>query len=322
MNRPWLKRSLSLLFALGGAFALHLILRDFGYNTIYNQAQLLGWAALPVIGSFLLLFIFLALGWWVLLEGNYVYLFFITLVANAWNNIGPVSKSLGEPTRVYILSRRMSVREAMSTMFVFNIAQAMGTGLTFGAGSLLAPFLFPLRGAALGVCIASAFVTLGGLSLLIYWMGKKRGQKERTRGRRLRALRHWLRWTAHQIRRYAKLHPSRFGVAVVFCAIARLLEGLAFFVIFRALGSPLTVLESVAVDIGRGIADNAFFFVPYQLGTREFSIRFITESILAKGGDVAMTASLIFRLGEVFWIVFGFLVGLWMLRARDVERET
>jgi hypothetical protein len=136
---------------------------------------------------------------------------------------------------------------------------------------------------------------------------------------RLRSLVHWLRWISHQVRKYARLYPLRYGVSVCLAALGRMSEGLIFYTIFRALGSPLTLLQSIAVDIGRGIADNAFFFVPYQLGTRELSLVFVTESVLKTGKDAALAGSLVFRLGEICWIVLGFLLGLWMMRGKKAK---
>lgn len=310
---------LKILFALMGGVGLHLILRDFGYTRILRDIGSLGLKFVPIALSFTFLFGCLSLAWWVLLGRriSYFYLFLVSLVANAWNNIGPVSKSLGEPTRVLLLTGRMPVREAVRSMMLYNLAQAMGTMLTFGLGAALAPLLFDLSNNAFTVTVASAILSIiiNGIALL--WIfSRPKGRKPPTRGRTLRSLLHWLRWISHQLRKYTRLYPWRYFTAVGLTATGRLSEGLVFFAIFQALGHPLSLTESIAVDVGRGIADNIFFFVPYQLGTREFSIAFITQSILGRGEEVAVAASLVFRLAEISWIVLGFLIGLWLLRKK------
>ncbi len=314
---------LKVTVTLLGIFGLHLILKDFGYQKIYADLRGLGWGFFPVALSFFLPFGLLALSWWVLLQDHrqrapFPYLFFVSLVANAWNNIGPVSKSLGEPTRVLLLSDRVPIRLAVKNTFLFNLIQAMGTLTAFGLGALVAPFLFPLKGAPLWITLASAAFCIGGNLLCIYWIIQKTGKISRSKGKRLRSTRHWLKWISHQIRKYARANPKRYFLSVTLAASARLSEGLVFFLIFAALGTPLTMLESIAVDVGRGIADNAFFFIPYQLGSREISLIFVTESVLQKAETSAVSASLIFRLGEISWILFGFFLGVWLLKGRSL----
>jgi uncharacterized protein (TIRG00374 family) len=317
------QQTLKVFVTLLGVLGLHLILKDFGYKRIYEDLRGLGWGFFPVAISFVLPFSLLALSWWVLLKDHrkrapFPYLFFVSLVANAWNNIGPVSKSLGEPTRVLLLSDRVPVRLAVKNTFLFNLTQAMGTLTAFGFGALVAPLLFPLNGAALWITLLSAFVCLTGNFLGVFWILQKTGKISRTHGKKFRKSRHWLAWISHQIRKYARTNPKRYFSSVFLAASARLSEGFVFFLIFSALGSPITLVESLAVDVGRGIADNAFFFIPYQLGSREISLIFVTESILNKAQESAISASLIFRLGEITWILFGFFLGTWLLRGRSL----
>ncbi len=318
------QQKLMKLFVTGlGLLGLHLILRDFGYQKIYADLKGLGWGFFPVALSFFLPFGLLALSWWVLLKdyrksAPFPYLFSVSLVANAWNNIGPVSKSLGEPTRVLLLSDRVPIRLAVKNTFLFNLTQAMGTLTAFGFGALVAPIFFPLKGAPLWITLVSAAVCLGGNFLCVYWILQKTGKISRTRAKKFRKTRHWLAWISHQIRKFARANPKRYFLSVFLAAAARLSEGVVFFLIFSALGTPLTLIESVAVDVGRGIADNAFFFIPYQLGSREISLIFVTESVLQKAQESAVSASLIFRLGEISWILFGFFLGVWLLKGRSL----
>jgi hypothetical protein len=321
---PAQMRALKIFIALIGLVGMHLILNDFGYGRIKNDILNLGFGFIPVVLCFLFPYSFLALSWWVLFSksrgrASFGFLFLVSLVASAWNNLGPVSKSLGEPTRVLLLSDRIPVKQAVRNMMIFNLTQAMGTMTTFGLGAALAPLVFSLSETAFWVTIASAIVALGANTLAVYWIVHERNRRRQpSRGRRLRAALHWLSWTSHQLRKYARVHPVRYCASVGLTSCARLSEALVFFAIFSALGSPISLLDSVAVDIGRGISDNVFFFVPYQLGTRELSLLFVTDSVLmGRGSDVAVAASIVFRLGEISWIFFGFLIGLYMIKRRS-----
>jgi hypothetical protein len=318
------KYALRLLIALIGLGGLHLLLRDFGYARILHDLRGLGLDFLPVVLWFLLPFGFQALGWRILVQewraATFTYLFLVSIVAFAWNNIGPVSKSLGEPTRVILLRDRLPLREALRSMMLINMAQSMGTLLTFGLGAAVAPLFFGLSDAAFWITVASALVAMTANVLILLWIFVKRSkEKTPTRGLRLRAVRHWLRWVFHQLRKYTRHHPWRFASAVILCAGSRVSEGVVFYAVFRALKTPLSLWESIALDTGRGIADNAFFFVPYQLGTREYSLKFLTESVLHTGSEAAIAASLVFRLGEISWIVMGFGLGLLLMRLKTTK---
>jgi hypothetical protein len=301
---------------LGG---LHLLLRDFGYARILSDIEGLGFSFLPIALCFLIPFTFQSLGWKVLVQGwraaTFPYLYLVTVVAFAWNNLGPVSKSLGEPTRVMLLRDRLPLREALRSMMLINLAQSMGSLLVFSLGAALAPLFFTLSDTAFWVTVVSALGAMAVNVLILIWV-LRGASRVPSRGRRLRSIRHWLRWVAHQLRKYTRAHPWRYALSLCLCACSRVSEGIVFYVIFRALHSPLSFWESIALDTGRGIADNAFFFVPYQLGAREYSLVFLTESVLHTGTDTAVAASIIFRLGEISWIVLGFLLGLWLMRRR------
>jgi len=317
--------SLKLFFALLGMGGMHLIFRDYGYARIYTDIASLGFHFFPIVLAFLFPFSFLVLAWNLLIEksarrAGIPFLFLVSLVANAWNNIGPVAKSLGEPTRVLLLSDRMPVRSAIRSMMLFNLAQAMGTSMVFTLGASLAPFFFSLSEHTTKVTFGAALISVTVNVIALYWILRSPdGRKAPSKGRSLRGMWHWLRWISHQLRKYTRRHPWRFFGAVALSSTARISEGVIFFAIFLALDTPLTLLESVAVDIGRGIADNVFFFVPYQLGTREYSLVFMTEAVLKKGASSAVAASLVFRMGEIFWIFTGFLMGLWMIRRRGKQ---
>ncbi len=317
---PLAMRWLKILVALLGAYGLHSILKDFGYQRAIDDIGSLGPSFVPIFLSFLIPFALLNLAWWMLVAEkkiSFSYLFSVSLVAMAWNNIGPVAKSLGEPTRVLLLKDRLSTRAAVRSMMLFNLAQTMGTSWAFGFGALLMPLFVPISGTILHVVLIAAALCLTVNGLLVFWMFQKTGRLGPTKKRKLRPLRHWWRWTSHQLRKYTRNHPFRYLASVGFAGCARLSEGAIFYVIFSALGNPLSLIESIAIDVGRGIADNVFFFVPYQLGTREYTLTFMTESVLGKGQDVSVSASLVFRLGELGWVVSGFLLGLWMLRKVD-----
>ncbi|MGZ3653067.1 MAG: hypothetical protein ACXWSC_17935, partial [Bdellovibrionota bacterium] len=58
---------------------------------------------------------------------------------------------------------------------------------------------------------------------------------------------------------------------------------------------------------GRAIVDNLFFFIPYQVGSREGGIVMLAEHALGLSGAAAVSAAVFYRLVEIFWTGVGYL---------------
>jgi len=302
--------------ALLGALGLHFLIQRIGYNELLVFLAKLG----PRFGLVVLAFIphFALTTWalWVLLpeQGRptgargFVRLSAINLVAFAWNNIGPVTKSMGEVGRVLLLKRLIPGKAAVRAVVFFNLTQTLGTLLAFGLGGLAAPFFFSLSNLLWGFCALAVGVSIVA-NLLVYFWVKRSGRKTpRSRGKKFRSFRHWLHWTAHQTKKFYRTSPLAFKQSVALCTSARFAEAAVLYAAFACLGEPLSFLEATTLEIGRGIADNLFFFMPYQIGTRELSILYVAQEIIHKGAAAALTAALAFRLGELIWIFAGLLL--------------
>jgi uncharacterized membrane protein YbhN (UPF0104 family) len=324
-KRTNLSLLLQLALAAGGALGFHLLLSRYGYSQLWQDLQQLGWRFFLIFISFGPLFFFLSLSWWVLQPRKKDRISLgttqgITLAVNAWNNLGPISKSMGEPARAYLLAQRVSGKEALKAVALVNLTQSMGTLTAFSLGLVLAPFIFDLRPEVKYWAFYGMGLALFLNALLWRAVMKKphsrRAPKRPPTGPWWRSIRHWTRWTIHQIRKQTLHYRARFFLSVGFAALARLSEGIAFFAIFWALGYPITMLDAVALDIGRGIADNLFFFIPYQLGTREVSFVFMLKEVLHLDARYAMPASVTFRLGEIAWIGAGLAIYFLLDRRR------
>ena len=56
--------------------------------------------------------------------------------------------------------------------------------------------------------------------------------------------------------------------------------------------------------------DNLFFFIPYQVGSREGTILMLTQHVFNAGAKAAVGAAVMYRLVEICWMVFGYI--LWI----------
>ena len=102
----------------------------------------------------------------------------------------------------------------------------------------------------------------------------------------------------------------RFGAPGLFEIAARFIEGATFYVAFRSLAQPVPALECGLLDVGRALVDNLFFFIPYQVGSREGGMLLLATGALAIPGRATVSAAVFYRLVEIFWTGIGYL--LWI----------
>ncbi len=247
-------------------------------------------------------------------------LFRYSAISVAWNNLSPFVKVLGEPMRVIMLERHLSRKEAARSMVLYNIVHIIGTLLAFFLGALAILLLFPISDG-----FRTGFIALLVLSplLAIFLFLLPRFVKYLGRSARRNKLVYagfWLRWAFSKIRIFSRQQPLRFWMAVLFEILARFVEGLTFYIAFHALGQPASVLVCSLLDIGRALMDNVFFFIPYQVGSREGGILLLAEHALRISGGAAVSAAVLYRLVEICWMGIGYL--LWIAENKERRSST
>jgi hypothetical protein len=108
--------------------------------------------------------------------------------------------------------------------------------------------------------------------------------------------------------KFYKNNPRVFFLSLFFDIIARFIEGLSFYFGFYLIKHPISLLSSSLLDVGRTFVDTIFFFVPYQIGTREEGVHFFMEKILAVDSKGFLTAVFLYRFIEIFWILIGYII--------------
>lgn len=307
------------LFSVLGLGSFLIILNGYGFFRIGEDILRLGWWAVPLAVSFFPVVLCYSLAWllvtpelklkhlWVLTR--------LTIVSVAWNNLSPFVKVLGEPVRVRMLSRWLDSKASARSMVLFNIAHAMGTLFSFFLAALIMLVFYPVSQGFHLAFVAMVFATplaMFGLYFLPSLVKRVLGRSAKRN--RLVVAGFWIRWAFSKIRIFSRRYPARFWGAVCFEMLARFVEGLTFYVSFRALGISVSAAACALLDVGRALADNMFFFIPYQVGSREGGTLLLAEHALKIGTEGVVVAVLFYRLVEILWTGFGYL--LWINEER------
>jgi len=317
------------LFSLLGAGSFVFILNEYGFAKVGADLANLGWWAIPLAASFLPVAFLYGLAWFLVtptlplrrLPG----MLKLSVISLGWNNLSPFMKVLGEPVRVLLLEDWIPRKAALESAILYNLVHILGTLLAFILGAVLILALYPvsdtIRYSFLGVMAAASL-----LLLLVYFLPRlTRGRRRsrRVRGEKIRfttKARFWLRWSFSKMRLFSRRYPARFWSAVSVEIVVRFVEGLTFYVAFKALGAPVTVLAASLLDVGRALLDNALFFIPYQVGSREAGILLLSQRVLHIGEGFVVSASVLYRLVEIFYMALGY--ALWTHRTSSRKVST
>ena len=87
---------------------------------------------------------------------------------------------------------------------------------------------------------------------------------------------------------------------------ARFIEGLTLYLAFSLLSQPITLVSAAFLDVGRTISDYIFFFIPYQVGSREQSTLFMMNQVMNIKPNGYLTAVFMYRFVEIVWVFIGY----------------
>ena len=309
------------LFGAVGLGSLAIIFHSYGLEKLAQDVLGLGWWSIPLALSFIPVAFCYGLAWLLMLPElplSRAFLFCrLSLVSVAWNNLSPFVKVLGEPMRVMLIEPLVSRKIAIRSVVLYNLVHTLGTIAALLLGALITLFYFPVS-PDLRIGFLAVVALLGALFVALYFLPGYRGRGRKSgRAAWLLRLRFWLRWSFSKIRVFSRLYPTRFWLAVFCETIARFVEGLTFYLAFLALREPLPFLHCSLLDIGRALMDTVFFFIPYQVGSREAGMVLFTHHVLHEGERSAVGAAVIYRLVEVLWILLGYL--LWIYESRSAR---
>jgi uncharacterized protein (TIRG00374 family) len=312
-------------FSVLGLVSLYSILHKYGFDRIGNDLGNLGWWFIPLALSFVPVAFCYSLAWKLTvpeLPISKAGMFFrFTLVSVAWNNLSPFVKVLGEPMRVSLLEKSVPRKIAIRSVVLYNLVHLLGTIIAFVFGAFIILFYFPVSSSIrLGFIGLIVFFSL--LFVITYFLPKFRLRAKRTPGKKGFFLKmgFWIRWAFSRVRMFSKAHPGKFWAGVFLETLARFVEGLTFYVAFHALNDPVPALYCALLDVGRALMDNIFFFIPYQVGSREAGLLLLSDHVIHMGAATAVSAAVFYRLVEILWMGIGY--GLWMYEARSARSST
>lgn len=110
--------------------------------------------------------------------------------------------------------------------------------------------------------------------------------------------------------------------ACFFALLHWVFGGLEFYFILKFLGLKVSIVQALLVDLGVVLFKAAGAFIPGQLGIEEYGNKIMLLAIGLPAEEVWVTASILRRARQLFWIAFGVAVYFILLRKQQTNAMT
>jgi hypothetical protein len=309
-----------ILFTLIGLFSLLKIIKKYGFNNLVDEVNQTGVLLVLLALTFIPTLICYAVSWMLASDHPRMFKEFsilgkiaiftkITIVSIAWNNLTPFFKVGGEPLKYLMLSKYLSKSDALTSTVNYNIIHLFATGVSFVVTSIILVLFYQMPNEVRYYLLGFAFVFSISLYLLIWILRAKFVYIAFTfRYRIVRVVIVNIKVAFRRLLKFYKKSPGVFFSSLFFDVMARFIEGLTFYFGFYLIKHQISFLSSSLLDVGRTFVDNIFFFVPYQIGTREEGVRFFMEKVLIVDSQGFLTAVFLYRFVEITWIFIGYII--------------
>lgn len=309
-----------------------------GWDQIIANIAGMGYWFLPVIGSWLIIYLLNAWAFHVIIHEKGIpatklpfgEVLQLTITGYAINYITPFIGLGGEPYRIMELKPRLGISKASSSVLLYSLMHMLSHVAFWLFSLVLIVTMLDLDTFLIAGCLIllATGLTLGYVFISIYqkgflvavltyvsrWplVGKKAALALHTHYETLSGI-------DEQIRKlYADRRPA-FYQSLVLEFLARVVGCAEIYFISAAIQLDMSWLEALIVSSGSSLFANLIFFFPMQLGTREGGMALALKSVGLPAAS-GVFISLVTRIRELVWIAIGYTL-MYRKERRDGQQQ-
>ena len=314
------------LFLVLGVIFLGYMVHGMGIDVIGTNIQKMGFWFIPVIGSWLVIYVLNAFAFKSIIEepqlpaSNLPFwsVLRLTITGYVINYITPFVALGGEPYRIMLLKPALGIHKATSSVLLYSLMHMFSHVLFWLASILLIVAFVPLNTLMLTGCgiMLVVGIVLGLWFIRVYKRGftvstfrllEKIPFVNKMAKNFLEEKQEALHEIDEQIRvLYAERKP-RFYASLGLEFLARVVGCAEIYFTAQAIGLEMSVVESLIVSSGSSLFANLIFFFPMQLGTREGGLALALQSI-GLSASAGVFIGIVVRIRELVWILIGLLL--------------
>ena len=323
------------IFLLIGIFSLGYMIYGIGLDEIWLNMQKTGVWFIPVIGSWLVIYILNAFAFNAIIQepelpqSNLPFwsVLRLTITGYAINYITPFVALGGEPYRIMELKPKLGINKASSSVLLYSLMHMFSHVMFWLVSIGLILAFIPVNNLMLAGCgfMLLVSVVLGYWFIRVYKKGftvstVKLLTKMPFIGKKANAFaiekQDSLKEIDNQITILYTDRKAKFYSSLVLEFIARVVGCAEIYFTAIAIGLDMSVMEALIVSSASSLFANLIFFFPMQLGTREGGLAMALESVgLPAAGGIFI--GVVMRIREIFWI----LIGLALMNKKGVKTE-
>jgi putative membrane protein len=333
-------RVLKVLYLLLGVGLLALVIAEIDLAEVGAQVTRVGFGFAVILAVYLVAFVIDSVTWQMTipsipLNGLWAYrVWKLRMVGEAFNTVMPAGGMGGEPVKAALLKKHHSVsyREGTASLILAKtinmISQVIfliiGFALMIGRAWLPASFetLATAGLAVLGVAVALFFIIqrFGVTGLTGTWLSRWRIT------RRINDVLHHIHDMDERLIGFYTKARGRFAAALALAFVNWLLGVVEIYVTLVFLGHPVSWADAWIIEASVQLVRTGAFFIPAAIGAQEGAFLLVCGAITGSP-SLGFSVSVIRRLREIVWIVWGFALGSLLSlkpglnRDRDLERR-
>jgi uncharacterized protein (TIRG00374 family) len=293
---------------------------SFGLKNIVYYINKTGYYFLPICGVWLMVYALNAYAWHLIIgEHNisYLKLLSVSISSFAINYLTPFINLGGEPFRVLAVKESLGANKAVSSTMLYNMLHILSHLFLWLTTIILILIFYKIDTTGSLVLLISFAVIF--IFVILFFAAHKKGIFNRIiefTGRHKILRRVYAKLvnnekTFHSIdQEIIELFNTRkktFWCVLSIEYLARLIMSLEFYFILNSINMKISLFDSVSINSISSLIQNILFFMPMGFGAREGSMYIIMQN-LGLTPMIGIYVSVINRIRELFWILFGLLL--------------
>jgi len=317
-----MNKYIKFIFFIVGLSVFAYLINNFGLDNIIINVKKTGWWFVPVVGVWGFVYLLNAWSWRYILDPTknkitFINLYKITVSGFAINYITPFVNLGGEPYKILVLKDRIGYHTAVSSVILFTMMHFLSHFFFWVTAILCGLILLPLS-LEFKITLIAALIILSGF-IWFAFRRHKRGIFEsllkfiskipflKKIKLKLNSKEESLLKIDDEIKHLYNERPKDFFWALFLDYLSRIVTALEFLFILKAIGIHITYMEAFYISAGSSLITNLFFFIPFELGTREGGLYLVLGSIHLTS-VIGIYIGIINRAREFFWILVGLIL--------------
>jgi len=319
------KKRIKLILILIILIFIGIFILNTDFSASKKELQTIGSKFIYLIGITFLAYFFATWSWHICLGENrgkisLLKLFAIRQVGETVGQYNPTSIVGGDLLKAEMLKPYgIPAEEALNSVATSRITVVLSQILLFLtaclwlSGTEPAQFVIKRLGISFYIFIGLLiFLNLAFLYWLIFSDPKQKNDSENNPKSLFGKLKYKTQQLFFNIRTSYRFNPRLFWHSYLLAAIHWVIGSLEFYLILLFLGYDVVPMHGLLLDMGVIVFKSAGAFVPGQLGVEEIGNKMMLQIIGISVGSIWISASILRRVRQLFWIAIGFLLYLFI----------